>query len=279
VPVSDAPRTQRDEGVRNGVIAGVSTLVVFVLIGILVVRAPGWADVKKTFLNGFHFRRSFPQIWRGFLRNVELCVIAEVFVLALGLFVAVIRMLPGPFLFPFRLLATMFTDVFRGVPSILLIYLFGFGIPALGLPRSDIPLIGLPVNSPWLWGTIAIILNSAAYEAEVFRSGMNSIHPSQMSAARSLGLSQWKSLRYVIIPQAVRRVIPPLMNDFVSLQKTTALVSVLGPVEALRAAQNYASLKFNYTAYLGSALLFLLLTIPLARLTDWLILRQERKRR
>jgi polar amino acid transport system permease protein len=279
VPVTGSTRTQQDEGVRNGVIAGLSTLVVFVFIGLLVVRAPGWVVVKKTFLNGFHFRRSFPQIWKGFLRNVELCLIAEVFVLALGLLIAVVRMLPGPVLFPFRLLATIFTDVFRGVPSILLIYLFGFGIPALGLPRSEIPLIGLPVNSPWLWGTIAIILNSAAYEAEVFRSGMNSIHPSQMAAARSLGLSQWKALRYVIIPQAVRRVIPPLMNDFVSLQKTTALVSVLGPVEALRAAQNYASLKFNYTAYLGSALLFLLLTIPLARFTDWLILRQDRKRR
>lgn len=263
--------TDSREGVRNGVIAGVSTLAVFLTAGWLVTQAPGWGRVKTTFFDRRQFVDSFDDILKGLVLNIKMFLVAEVCVLILGLLIAVVRLLPGPFLFPFRLLATIFTDVFRGVPSILLIYLFGFGIPALGLDR--------PWNSPLLWGTVAIVLNSAAYEAEVFRAGMKSIHPSQLAAARSLGLSQAKSLQYVIVPQAVRRVIPPLLNDFVSLQKNTALVSTLGPVEAMRAAQNYASLKFNYTAYLGAALLFLVLTVPLARFTDWLILRQERKTR
>ncbi len=261
--------TDSREGVRNGIIAGASTFAVFVTAGWLVTKAPGWEKVKTTFFDRRQFVDSFDEILKGLFLNIKMFLIAEVCVLILGLLIAVVRLLPGPFLFPFRLLATIFTDVFRGVPSILLIYLFGFGIPALGLDR--------PWNSPLLWGTVAIVLNSAAYEAEVFRAGMKSIHPSQLAAARSLGLSQAKSLQYVIVPQAVRRVIPPLLNDFVSLQKNTALVSTLGPVEAMRAAQNYASLKFNYTAYLGAALLFLVLTVPLARFTDWLILRQERK--
>ena len=197
-------------------------------------------------------------------------MIAEVAVLALGLLVAVVRNLPGPALFPFRALATIYTDVFRGVPTLLLIFLFGFGIPALGLNR--------PWNKAIIWATVAIILNYGAYVAVVFRSGIRSVHPSQMAAARSLGLSQWQSFRFVIIPQAVRRVIPPLLNDFVALQKDTALVAAVGPIEALREAQTATAKHFNFTPYVVAAVLFLALTIPLARLTDWLTARQEAAR-
>ena len=252
-------------------IATTSTVAFFGIIAILVVRSPGWPKVHKAFFNGERFKASMPDILHGFGLNVRLFLIAEVIVLAVGLLVAVVRNVPGPALFPLRLLATIYTDVFRGVPTILLIYLFGFGMPALGLEK--------PWNSPLLWGTVAISLNYGAYVAEVFRAGIRSVHPSQMAAARSLGLSQWKAFRFVIIPQAVRRVVPPLLNDFVALQKDTALVATLGPLEALRNAQIDASSTFNYTAYVGAALLFLALTVPLARITDLMLVRQERGRR
>lgn len=256
---------------RGALIATVSTVGVFAGLTLLIVNAPGWSKVRDSFFNGHHLRRSMPDIVRGFGLNVRLFLIAEVFVLIIGLAVAVVRNLPGPALVPFRFLATAYTDVFRGVPTILLIYLFGFGMPALGLNR--------PWNSPLLWGTVALSLNYGAYVSEVFRSGIRSVHPSQMAAARSLGLSQWTAFRHVIVPQAIRRVIPPLLNDFVALQKDTALVATLGPLEALRHAQIYAASKFNYTAFVGAALLFLALTIPLARATDALLRRQERDRR
>ena len=256
---------------RGAVVAAISTVAVFGAISALILTSSGWPKVRKAFFDWRHLRRAMPDIVHGFWLNVRLFMIAEVIVLIVGLLVAVVRNVPGPTLFPLRLLATIYTDVFRGVPTILLIYLFGFGMPALGLEK--------PWNSPLLWGTVAISLNYGAYVAEVFRAGIRSIHPSQMSAARSLGLSQWQAFRFVIVPQAIRRVIPPLLNDFVALQKDTALVSTLGPMEALRNAQIYASSTFNYTAYVGAALLFLALTIPLARSTDWLLVRQERGRR
>ena len=260
-----------DPAFRGAAIATLSTVAFFGVVGLLVVQSPGWPKVRKAFFDGHHLRAAMPDILHGFWLNIRLFLVAELIVLAIGLLVAVVRTIPGPALFPIRLLATIYTDVFRGVPTILLIYLFGFGMPALGLEK--------PWNSPLLWGTVAISLNYGAYVAEVFRSGIRSVHPSQMAAARSLGLSQWKALRFVIVPQAVRRVIPPLLNDFVALQKDTALVATLGPLEALRNAQIYASSKFNYTAYVGAALLFLALTIPLARLTDVMLQRQERGRR
>ena len=237
----------------------------------LIANTPGWPKVRRAFFNGHEFSTSFPEILRAFALNVRLFLIAEVAVLVLGLLVAVIRSLSGPALFPFRAMAVVYTDVFRGVPTLLLIFLFGFGVPALGLNR--------PWNKAIIWATVAIILNYGAYVAEVFRAGIRSIHPSQMAAARSLGLTQWQALRYVIIPQAARRVIPPLLNDFVALQKDTALVAAVGPLDALRRAQIASARHFNFTPYVAAAVLFLALTIPLARFTDWLTARQEAARR
>ena len=190
-----------------------------------------------------------------------------ILVAALG--IAVLRSLPGPVFFPLRALAIIYTDVFRGVPTILVIYILGFGAPALGIT-------GVP-TSPLFWGIIALVLVYSAYVAEVYRAGIESVHPSQEAAARSLGLTAGQSLQSVILPQAVRRVIPPLLNDFIGLQKDTALVALIGPVEAFRQSQIEVAGSFNYTPYLATALLFLLLTIPLARLTDWLVARDRRR--
>ena len=240
-------------------------------LALLIVKAPGWPKVRDAFFNGHEFTTAFPDVLRGLALNIRLFLIAEVAILFLGLLVAVVRNLPGPAMFPFRALATIYTDVFRGIPTLLLIFLFGFGIPGLGLNR--------PWNKAIIWATLALILNYGAYVAEVFRAGIRSIHPSQMAAARSLGLTQWQSFRFVIIPQAVRRVIPPLLNDFVALQKDTALVSIVGPIEALRQAQFAALKHFNFTPYVAASVLFLALTIPMARFTDWLTQRQEAGRR
>jgi len=186
-----------------------------------------------------------------------------------ALVIALLRGLPGPVFFPLRALATIYSDFFRGLPTILLVYILGFGVTALQLP-------GVPV-SPLFWGTTALILVYSAYVSEVYRAGIDSVHPSQEAAARSLGLGRFASLRYVVLPQAFRRVIPPLLNDFIGLQKDTALVSVIGVIEILRQAQIDSSRDFNFTAYTVAALFFIALTIPLARLGDWLALRQVRR--
>ena len=201
--------------------------------------------------------------------NIRIFLIAEVFILVFGLLIAVLRSLPGPVLFPVRLLAAVYTDFFRGVPTILVIYLLGFGVPALGI--TAVP------NSVLLWGVVALVLVYSAYVSEVYRAGIESVHPSQDAAARSLGLTHSQSLRYVVVPQAVRRVVPPLLNDFIGLQKDTALVALIGPVEAFRQSQIEVARNFDYTPYFATALLFILLTIPLARLTDWLAVRDRRR--
>jgi polar amino acid transport system permease protein len=188
----------------------------------------------------------------------------------IGLAVAVIRSLPGPVLAPLRLVALIYTDVFRGVPLILVIFMVGLGLPALRLDFiSDRPV--------FTYGVVSLVLVYSAYVAEVYRAGIDSVHPSQAAGARSLGLTQWQSMRFVILPQAVRRVIPPLLNDFIGLQKDTALVGLLGLVEVARAAENYAASTFNFTGYTMAALLFVAITIPLARTTDWLIERDRRR--
>jgi polar amino acid transport system permease protein len=205
------------------------------------------------------------------LINIEIFLIAEVLILILALIIAVIRQIPGPAFFPFRLVATAYTDFFRGTPLLLVLYMFGYGVPAMGIH-------GLSSFPPAVYGTIALVLSYSAYVAEVYRAGIESIHASQLAAARSLGLSQWQALRFVVLPQAVRRVIPPLLNDFVSLQKDTSLLMVLGIIEAARAAQIYASLRYNYSSFVMAAILFILMTIPLARFTDHLIERDRRRR-
>ena len=259
------------EGSRSVAVAVVSTLVFFGLVVLLVVNSAGWPEVKQAFFDPDVFRASFPDIADAFLLNVRIFLIAEVFIVVAALGIAVLRSLPGPVFFPVRALAVAYTDLFRGIPTILVVYILGFGAPALqiqGVPRD-----------PLFWGIFSLVLVYSAYVAEVYRSGIESVHPSQEAAARSLGLTRPQSLRYVIVPQAVRRVVPPLLNDFIGLQKDSALVALIGPVEAFRQSQIEVAGSFNYTPYVATAMLFVLLTIPLARFTDWLIARDRRRQR
>ena len=257
------------EGARSVVVALVSTVVFFGLIAALVVNSPGWEEVRRSFFDYDQFRDSLPEIADAFRTNVRLFLIAEAVILVTGLGVAVLRSLPGPVFLPLRMLAVAYVDLFRGIPTVLVIYILGFGAPALAL--SGVP------RSPFFWGVVSLVLVYTAYVAEVYRAGIESVHPSQEAAARSLGLTRAQSLRYVVVPQAVRRVLPPLLNDFIGLQKDTALVALIGPIEAFRQSQIEVAGNFNYTPYLATALIFVLLTIPLARLTDWLVARERRR--
>jgi polar amino acid transport system permease protein len=256
-------------GGRSIAIALASTIVFFSVVAAVVVSSPGWPEVKRAFFNGEIFRDAWPEIARAFLLNVRIFLIAEAVILVTALVVAVLRSLPGPVFFPIRAVAIVYTDLFRGVPTILVIYILGFGAPALGLA-------GVPTE-PLFWGIVALVLVYTAYVAEVYRAGIESVHPSQEAAARSLGLSRFQALRFVVLPQAVRRVVPPLLNDFIGLQKDSALVALIGPIEAFRQSQIEVAGSFNYTPYLATALLFVLLTIPLARFTDWLVARDRRR--
>ena len=256
-------------GPRGVAIALVSTVVFFVLVVVAVTHAPGWPEVRRTFFDWGEFRASFPEIARAFELNVKIFCIAEVFILAFALLLAVIRSLPGPVFFPLRALAIVYADFFRGVPTILVIAILGFGAPALAL--KAVP------TSTTFWGIVALVLVYSAYVSEVYRAGIESVHPSQEAAARSLGLSRGQALRFVILPQAVRRVVPPLLNDFIGLQKDTALVGVLGAIEAFNQSQIDAAATFNFTPYLCAAVLFVAITIPLARFTDWLVARDRRR--
>jgi polar amino acid transport system permease protein len=251
-------------------VALVSTVVFFVAAAVAITHAPGWPQVRSQFFDWHEFKATFPEVARAFLLNIRIFCIAEVFILAFALFLAVLRSLPGPVFFPLRALAIVYADLFRGIPTILVIAMLGFGAPALGL--SYIP------KSVTFWGIVSLVLIYSAYVSEVYRAGIDSIHPSQEAAARSLGLSRGQTLRRVILPQAVRRVIPPLLNDFIGLQKDTALVGTLGAIEAFQQSQIDANATFNFTAYLSAAVLFVAATIPLARFTDWLVLRDRRRR-
>jgi polar amino acid transport system permease protein len=258
------------EGRRGVVIASASTILFFTLLLVAITHAPGWPEVRRTFFDWGQFKNSLPEISRAFLLNVKIFSIAEVFILVFALLLAILRSLPGPAALPLRLLGIGYADFFRGVPTILVIAMLGFGAPALRL--KHVPL------STTFWGIVALVLVYTAYVSEVYRAGIESVHPSQAAAARSLGLTHWQSLRAVVLPQAVRRVIPPLLNDFIGLQKDTALVGFLGSVEAFKQSQIDAAATFNYTSYVAAALLFVALTIPLARFTDWLVLRDRRRR-
>lgn len=260
----------RAQGAKGVTIAVASTIVVFTTIAILAVRSPGWAEVKDKFFNAAVFRESFPAIARSFIVNVRLFLIAEVLVLMLGLIIAVLRSLPGAVFFPIRVLAVGYTDLFRGVPTIVVIYALGLGAPALGLQ-------GVPTK-PFFWAVVSLVLVYSAYVAEVYRAGIESVHESQVAAARSLGLTRLSSMRYVVLPQAIRRVIPPLLNDFIGLQKDTVLVSFIGVIEAFRRAQIQSSATFNYTPYVALGLIFLIITIPLTRFVDVLVARDRSRR-
>ncbi len=270
-PSSRILASLRVEGVRTVTVAVLSTAVVLGLLVWSIGRSPNWPVVRDAFFNGLEFRETFPEIAGKFLRNVAYFMVAEPFILALALVLAVMRSLSGPVFFPLRAMAVVYTDFFRGIPTVLVVYILGFGVPSLGLR-------GVP-RDPAFWAVVALVLSYSAYVAEVYRAGIESIHPSQVAAARSLGLGRWHTLRYVVIPQAVRRVIPPLLNDFVALQKDTALVAfVVAVPEAFKMAQIQQAARFNFTPLLAAALMFLLITVPLTRTVDWLLARERRRR-
>jgi polar amino acid transport system permease protein len=254
---------------RSVLVATVAAVVVFVGLGVAITSSPGWPTIRATFFDGHHAKEAFPAILDGFWLNVKMFLIAEPLILVLALAVALARQARASWLLPVRVIAVIYTDVFRGVPTILLVVLFAFGMPVLGLQ-------GIP-QSPFFWATVALVLSYGAYVAEVFRSGIESIHPSQVASAEALGLSRGQAMRHVVVPQAVRRVVPPLLNDFVSLQKDTALVSSVAVFDAMFAARDYANYNFNYTPIVVVAAFFVVMTVPLARLTDWLQARYRQR--
>jgi polar amino acid transport system permease protein len=259
-----------DPGARSVWVAVVSTVLFFGIAAVLVVNSPGWPALKSTFFNERVFRESLPKILEQFRTNIFIFLVAEAIVLVVAMILAVMRSLPGPVFAPLRILSIAYTDLFRGIPTILVISLLGFGMPALqlqGLPTSEV-----------FWAIVALVLVYSAYVSEVYRAGIESVHPSQTSAARSLGLSRMQSMRHVVLPQAVRRVIPPLLNDFIGLQKDSALVAFLGVVEGLQTANIISASEFNYTPFVSLALVYLVITIPQTRFVDWLIERDRRRR-
>ncbi len=253
---------------RSNLIAGLSTVVVVTVVALVVVNSSGWPRVRATFFDLGYGWQVLPDILGGLWLNIRLMVLCGVCILVLAMVVALVRTLRGPVFFPLRVLATVYTDVFRGLPLILVLLLLGFGVPSLRLTF-------LP-RDPLFWGCVSLILVYGAYVSEVFRAGIESIHPSQRAAARSLGLTYAATMRFVVVPQAVRRVLPPLLNDMVALQKDTGLLYVLGSVayDAILNAKIETAKTFNYTPYVVAGLLFVLLTIPMTRLTDWVARRQ-----
>ena len=273
----DRPRSfdraayRRSRARRSTLVAFVSTVVFAAAVGIGLVSTPGWPRVQAFFFDPEVAWESLPAILQGLWLNIRVLVVAEIGILVLGLAIATLRTLQGPVFFPVRALAVGYVDLFRGVPLLIALYLIGFGLPALRLQ-------GIPTDTAVL-GTITLILVYSAYVSEVFRAGIESIHPSQRAAARSLGLTHRQSMRLVVLPQAVRRVLPPLLNDFVALQKDVGLISVLGAVDAIRAAQIASANRFNFTPYVVAGLLFVLLAIPTGRIADAVAARAARRER
>jgi polar amino acid transport system permease protein len=266
----DRERFKRARARRATAIAALSTLVTGVVLYLVVVNAPGWPRTKETFFNWGYAREALPKVLDGLWLNVRLLLICGAAVLVLGMLIAVARTLRGPVFFPLRVLAAAYTDFFRGLPLIINLMIVVLGVPALRLQ-------GVTVD-PVLLGGTALTLTYSAYVAEVFRAGIESVHPSQRAAARSLGLTNRQALRHVVLPQAVRRQVPPLLNDLVSLQKDTGLVSIGGAVDAVRAADIIVGRSLNYTPYIVAGLVFVALTIPMTRFTDWVTARMDRRR-
>jgi polar amino acid transport system permease protein len=273
------PRLFGGGGARSAAVSSVSTLVVIAILVAIFLFAPGARAVEHSFLSPVDMWRSFVgnpklgyySIGAALWLNIQMFLISEALILPIALLIALIRQSTHPALFPIRILATGYVDLFRGVPLILVIYAIGLGVPGLQLPVvSNL--------SNMTYGIAALVLSYSAYVSEVYRAGLNSVNQSQVAAARSLGLSHNTALRYVVLPQAVRNIIPPLLNDFISLQKDTALVGTLGVIEANKAAAIYGGTVFNYSGFTVAAILFLILTIPLARFTDRLIERDRRRR-
>ncbi|MEO6571073.1 MAG: amino acid ABC transporter permease [Ilumatobacteraceae bacterium] len=254
---------------RSTAVAAASTIAVLVTVIVLVPRTPRWPKVKRSFFDGEVFFDTLPDLIRAFWLDVKIFLVAVPCICVLAMLLALARNTRNAALFPMRAFAAVYTDVFRGIPVILTIYLIGFGVPGLGLSRS----LGRPV----IWGSVALILAYSAYVSEVFRAGIESVHESQRAAARSLGMTNGQTMRTIVVPQAIRRVVPPLMNDLISLQKDVALVSLVGPVEIFRTAGIEKSRFANFTPYVGAALIFLVVTVPLTRLADHLLVRQRRR--
>ena len=271
-PAPPAPRSKASfrERFIPFLISAVSVTVVFGLAARVVTSAEHWPRIKLQFFNRDAIVAAFPNVFRGFLTNMSVWIIALVAIAIWALVLAIFRSLSGPWFAPLKVFAILYIDLLRGIPSLLLVLLFGFGVPALQIP-------GLP-RTGLFWGGVAMVLGYSAYAAEVYRSGMEAVHDGQRAAAKALGLSQWQTMRYAIIPQAVRNVLPALLNLAVALQKDVALLSVIGVRDAVREAQIYTARTFNYSSLIAAALLFLAATIPMARLTDY-VARKDQERR
>ncbi len=269
--MSDQPtrreRYERARRRRSVVIATVSTIVVVAALVILVPLTPGWERVRQAFFDGDVFIETFPGLLEAFWLDVKILLWSTPFILIVSLLVALARNTRSPALFPLRAFAVIYTDVFRGIPVILLVFLIGFGVPALGLSRDW--------SNPLIWGTVTLVLSYSAYTAEIIRAGIDAVHESQRAGARSLGMTSSQTMRSIVLPQAFRKIVPPLMNTFVSLQKDVALVSLIGPVEILRQAGIDKATYANFTPYVAASLIFLALTIPCTRLADWALARQR----
>ncbi|MEI3865965.1 MULTISPECIES: amino acid ABC transporter permease [unclassified Microbacterium] len=255
------------QSTRSVLIAVISTVVFAVAVWLTVVNTPGWESVQRSFFDPETAIASLPRVWEGFLLNLQVLGLSVITVAIGATVIALLRTLRGAVFFPLRALAAGYTDVFRGIPLIIVLYLVGFGIP--GLVNERIP--------PVILGTAAITITYSAYVSEVIRAGIEAVHPSQRLAARAMGLGYAQSLRLVVMPQALRKMTPPLMNDFVAMQKDVGLVSVIGAVDAVRAAQIETSLAYNFTPYIVAAVLFVLLAIPTIRLADWWTARLQRR--
>lgn len=258
------------EGAKGSLIAVASTVLVFGGLAWAVASSPNWPRVRQQFFNGEVIADSWERVLGGFWLDIRMFVVAQVAILLVALVLAVMRSLRGPAFLPLRLLAVLYIDFWRGIPLILAISLFGFGIPALDLP-------GVP-RSQFFWGVTTLVFSYSAYTAEVYRAGIESVPESQRASARSLGLNQWQSLRYAILPQAIRNVVPALLNGLVSLQKDVALVSILGVRDALKEAEIITARTFNYSPYIVATALFLALSIPLVRYVDWYTARTRARR-
>ncbi|MET0673937.1 MAG: amino acid ABC transporter permease [Microbacterium pygmaeum] len=253
-------RSYRQHRARRSVLVAIaSTLAFAVLVWVTVLSTPGWASVQQAFFNPQIAWEALPRVWDGFLLNLQVLALSLVTVAVSALLIAFLRTLPGPVFFPLRVLAAVYTDVFRGLPFIIVLYIVGFGIPTL--TNTRIPVIVL--------GTLAVTLTYSAYVSEVIRAGIEAVHPSQRLAARALGLGYTQTLTRVVLPQALRKITPPLMNDFVAMQKDVGLISILGAVDAVLAAKIESSQTYNFTPYVVAGILFILLAIPTIRLTDW----------
>ena len=264
---AERERAKRARSRRGQAIAFGSSLLILGGLAVLILTSSGWPEVRSQFFSVEVFRESFPGILSAFWLDVKMFLAVEAVVLVLGLLIAVVRTSVNPALFPIRILAALYCDIFRGIPVILLIYLFGFGIPTLELE-------GVP-GDPLILGCTALALAYSAYVAEVYRAGIASVNRTQTDSALAVGMTRIQALRYVVLPQAIRRVRPPLLNDFISLQKDVALVAIVGVIEAFRQAQIDTARDFNFTPLIAAALLYLLVTIPMARLLDYISARDD----